>query len=68
MVDGGGAFRPNAPITRAEMSEMLVRALGLKGAAAIEGKQVSLPFTDVTAGKGYVAVAYQIGMNHRIFR
>ncbi|MET0015821.1 S-layer homology domain-containing protein [Oscillibacter sp.] len=62
VVDGGGAFRPNAPITRAEMSEMLVRALGLKGAAAIEGKQVSLPFTDVTAGKGYVAVAYQIGM------
>lgn len=62
VVDGGGAFRPNAPITRAEMSEMLVRALGLKGAAAIEEKQANLPFTDVTAGKGYVAVAYQIGM------
>lgn len=62
VVDGGGAFRPNAPITRAEMSEMLVRALGLKGAAAVEEKKASLPFTDVTAGKGYVAVAYQIGM------
>lgn len=62
VVDGGGAFRPSAPITRAEMSEMLVRALGLKGAAAIEEKQATLPFTDVTAGKGYVAVAYQIGM------
>jgi hypothetical protein len=62
VVDGDVAFRPNDPITRAEMSEMLVRALGLKGAAAIEEKQASLPFTDVTAGKGYVAVAYQIGM------
>lgn len=62
VVDAGNAFRPDAPITRAEMSEMLVRALGLKGAAAIEEKQATLPFTDVTAGKGYVAVAYQIGM------
>lgn len=62
VVDGGGSFRPDAPVTRAEMSEMLVRALGLKGAAAIEEKQASLPFTDVAKGKGYVAVAYQIGM------
>lgn len=62
VVDGGGAFRPDSPVTRAEMSEMLVRALGLKGAAAIEEKQASLPFTDVTKGKGYVAVAYQIGI------
>lgn len=61
-VDGGKNFRPDDAITRAEMSEMLVRALGLKGAAAIEEKQAALPFTDVTAGKGYVAVAYQIGM------
>lgn len=62
VVDGGGTFRPDAPVTRSEMSEMLVRALGMKGAAAIEEKQASLPFTDVTKGKGYVAVAYQIGM------
>lgn len=62
VVDGGGTFRPDDPITRAEMSEMLVRALGLKGAAAIEEKTASLPFTDVKAGRGYVAVAYQIGM------
>ena len=32
-VDSGKAFRPNAPITRGEMAEMLVRALGLKSAA-----------------------------------
>ncbi len=62
VVDPGGKFRPDMPITRAEMSEMLVRAVGLKGAAAIQEKSTALPFTDVEAGKGYVAVAYQIGM------
>lgn len=62
VVDGGGMFRPDAPITRSEMSEMLVRALGLKGAAAIQEKTAALPFTDVGAGKGYIAVAHQIGM------
>ncbi|WP_369282302.1 S-layer homology domain-containing protein [Oscillibacter sp. GMB15532] len=62
VVDRSEKFRPDVPITRAEMSEMLVRAAGLKGAAAIQEKSTTLPFTDVAAGKGYVAVAYQIGM------
>ncbi|WP_293009988.1 S-layer homology domain-containing protein, partial [Oscillibacter sp. UBA6647] len=62
VVDQSEKFRPDVPITRAEMSEMLVRAVGLKGAAAIQEKSTALPFTDVEAGKGYVAVAYQIGM------
>ena len=62
VVDANAAFRPNDAITRGEMSEMLVRALGLKGAASIAEKQSSLPFTDVTEGRGYIAVAYQIGM------
>ena len=34
VVDPDKPFRPNAPITRGEMAEMLVRALGLKSAAA----------------------------------
>ena len=33
VVDDDEPFRPNDPITRGEMSEMLVRALGLKDAA-----------------------------------
>ncbi|WP_312940854.1 S-layer homology domain-containing protein [Oscillibacter sp.] len=62
VVDRSEKFRPDVPITRTEMSEMLVRAVGLKGAAALQEKLTALPFTDVQAGKGYVAVAYQIGM------
>ena len=62
MVDTDEPFRPSDPITRGEMAEMLVRALGLKGAATLAGKYASLPFTDVTEGKGYISVAYDIGM------
>ncbi len=60
-VDTDEPFRPTDPITRGEMSEILVRALGLGGAAIAE-KNADLPFTDVTAGKGYISVAYDIGM------
>ena len=61
-VDTDEPFRPSDPITRGEMAEILVRALGLKGAATLAGKYASLPFTDVTEGKGYISVAYDIGM------
>ena len=61
VVDTDKPFRPNDAITRAEMSEMLVRALGLGGAAKLlDGRE--LPFTDVTSRRGYIAVAYAIGM------
>jgi len=62
VIDTDSPLRPNAPITRGEMSEMLVRALGLKSAAALAEKQGGLPFTDVTERKGYISVAYDIGM------
>ena len=55
-------FRPNTPITRGEMAELLVRALGLKAVAREAEKENALPFTDVTDRKGYIAVAYEIGM------
>ena len=55
-------FRPNAPITRLEMAEMLVRGLGLKSAAVILEKTHDLPFTDIRDGAGYIAVAYAIGL------
>ncbi len=62
-VDTGVPFRPADPITRGEMSEVLVRALGLKDAAkAAEGEPC--PFTDVTEGKGYIQIAAKIGMTN----
>lgn len=62
VVDGGVPFRPGERITRGEMSEMLVRAVGLKGAAIMAEKGNSLPFVDVTDRRGYISVAYDIGM------
>ncbi len=65
VVDSGGPFRPDDPITRREMSVMLVRALGYKSIA--EGAaDYALPFTDVTADRGYIAVAYDIGMTNGV--
>lgn len=61
IVDTTVAFRPSTAITRGEMAEILVRALGLKGAAARAGSD-TLPFRDVSSRKGYIAVAYTIGM------
>lgn len=62
IVDRNVPFRPDDAITRGEMAEMLVRFLGLKGAAQLAEKQGQLPFTDVTERKGYISIAYDIGM------
>jgi len=59
--DAGGKFRPYDAITRGEMAVMLVRALGYQGAAS-RASADALPFTDVTSNRGYIAVAYAIGM------
>ena len=61
VIDAGGKFRPKDAITRREMAVMLVRALGL-GALAKADANAALPFTDVTAQRGYIAIAYEIGM------
>ncbi len=61
-VDAGGKFRPMEAITRREMAVMLVRALGYGGAAEASESWDGLPFTDVTEDKGYISVAYDIGM------
>ncbi len=73
VAETGGLFRPNAPVTRAEMAELLVRALGLKSAAeqlkasgsgAYQELHGAIPFTDLPkeGEEGYVAVAYAIGL------
>ncbi len=64
VVDRTVPFRPNAPITRGEMAEMLVRGLGLKSAAQLLDREHELPFTDLTDRIGYIAVAYEIGMTN----
>ena len=61
VTDSGGFFRPDDYITREEMAIMLVRALGYQDLA--EGDSApSLPFSDVTANQGYIALAWRIGM------
>lgn len=56
----GETFRPEAPITRREMAEMLVSALGYDQLAAQEWPT---PFADVSGpGSGCLALAYDIGM------
>ncbi len=60
-VDEAGAFRPGDYISRAEMAEMIVRALGYdRLAQTLRGSD--LPFSDVTEDKGYVAIAYDLGI------
>ena len=55
------AFRPNDPITREEMAVMLVRVLGY-GAIAGLAQDLPLPFTDVESSRGYIAMAYELGI------
>lgn len=58
-VDAGGAFRPDEAITRREMAVMLVRALGYDHLAQ---NTYPLPFSDVSADRGYIAVACDLGI------
>ena len=74
MANDGGAFRPSDPVTRGEMAELLVRALGLKSAAERLAPTASdqyarihggTPFTDLPGDKvGYITIAYTIGMTN----
>lgn len=60
-IDVSGAFRPDNPITRIEMAQMLVRALGYSR-LAYSLSDVDLPFPDVTEDRGCVALAYDFGI------
>lgn len=57
----GEAFRPNDSLTRGEMASMLVRGLGYTSLAAGAGSY-GVPFTDVTVNKGFITVAYDLGI------
>lgn len=60
-VEPGDAFRPKDPISREEMAVMLVKALGYDDLAQRRA-ETALPFADVTENKGYIRIAYDIGM------
>ncbi|MEG1578499.1 MAG: S-layer homology domain-containing protein [Oscillospiraceae bacterium] len=53
-------FRPTDFITRSDMAEMLVRALGYEPLAPTVAKLPS-PFSDVS-GNGFISIAYDVGM------
>lgn len=53
VVDAGRGLPALGPHTRGEMAEMLVRALGLKSAAALAEKYASPALHRETAGMGY---------------
>ncbi len=61
-VTGGASnrFRPEESITRAEMAVLLVQALGYESLAGLEGD--SSLFSDVTADRGYIALACRFGL------
>lgn len=54
-------FRPADDITREEMAAMLIRGLGYTSLAGTAGSRSS-PFTDVTTNKGFITLAYDLGI------
>lgn len=60
----GGTFRPEEPITRLEMAQMLISALGYDQLASLAG---DAPFDDVSGeDSGTVALAYEVGMTNGV--
>jgi len=54
-------FRPNDPITREELTVMLVRALGYGEIAGL-AQDLPIPFSDVSTNPGYISMAYDLGV------
>lgn len=57
----GKHFRPTQPLTRSDMVSMLMRALGY-GSLASTVSNYETPFADVTANKGFITMAYDMGI------
>ena len=56
-----GTFRPADAITREELAVLLIRALGCGSTAGLFS-EAALPFRDVTTNRGYIAMAYEMGL------
>jgi hypothetical protein len=62
-VEAASSFRPEDAITRAELAEMFVRALGYAPLAEKAQKVAEPPFSDVSGeNAGYITVACDIGL------
>lgn len=55
-------FRPEDPLTREEMVVALVRALGYTTIAGLD-QGLPCPFEDVESNKGYLTMAYYLGVS-----
>lgn len=55
------SFRPDEPITREELAVMLLRAMGYGSMTGLF-TEAALPFRDVTTNRGYIAMAYEMGL------
>ncbi len=56
-----GAFHPTDNITREEMAVMIVRSLGYASLAGT-ASNYPCPFPDVTTNKGFITLAYDMGI------
>lgn len=54
-------FRPTDPLTRSDMASILMRALGYTALAGAQSDR-ACPFTDVTANRGFIILAYDMGI------
>lgn len=54
-------FRPGDPITREELTVMLLRALGYSTLSGL-AETLSHPFTDVSTSEGYITLAHDMGL------
>ena len=57
----GKNFRPEESITREEMAAMIVRGLGYTSLAG-NISTYSCPFTDVKTNRGFITIAYDLGI------
>ena len=61
IVTSSRAFRPDDALKRGEMAAMLMRALGYTSLAGTVNNY-ECPFTDVTVNKGFITMAYDMGI------
>ena len=58
----GHEFRPEDDLTRGEMASMLVRGLGYTSSLAETASSYGVPFSDVTVNRGFITMAYDLGL------
>lgn len=62
VVASGRDFRPDGDLTRGEMASMMVRGLGYRASLAETAASYGVPFSDVTVNRGFITLAYDLGL------